>query len=1041
MKSTLPTRTALLLLALATGAGIMEVRPVVNEKDGVQTIEYRSGETRVARSSDISPAGVKPKFIRGESKSMHFQARTDSEGVIELGEGKLSAASQEQADKQVPARIRGVVLREGGDNLTPGDRTAAVADVRPTIYPYLLDPSRYPDYTRRPSRAPTWDTFEGRPQFVALRTLPTPAFTNQGLGSVCMPTIGLVSNPQLGEALDELKHRGYYLFDVGGYVPGSVPNQIRVPPETLRMLEEKLGDRFLGFDVGEQDGRYLFTVRAIQSPYAADRMGQYFQAHDYFGRIQNDLGNRLNALMVYWYWPYLIKEGRVVLAGAETQNKVTSSSIHYAFLRGAGKQYGVHWFGNAAVFNTWHYKDYQAGAANSGPTKGNSLNLLRRLVFSHYLYNSVILSFEAALYETSWWPPNGDGPLSPLGLIQQDAVKFVADHPQPGVMHAPVALLLDHFAGWMPARTWTTAYRVWGYLPYDSGDYLTHSVFSMLYPGYDDSAWYHDERGTICDTPYGDMADVLHSDAMSWVMNQYGVVVAAGNLFTADVELRHKIDAYVSSGGTFIVTAENARRLWPEWKVGQPRRFPADRVVIWKEGLKTTERHTMDLCDVSLPDGAEVLARCGELPAVVRVRRGAGEILLLLSPFGINAEPTVQGELAHHNWNQPLAQPHTLLAHVRRVLDSAFRSQQLFSIGDDLGFITCRKGPGDYTVGVFNNSLQPRSFKITSHCGPVRNITELTLGRDMRFASGYWPHEFQNNDGGQSDATQISGGDVRLFSVQVDETGVRVLPKAEASRRPAGRLLALRGISDLREEVLRRPTFFEHFDGVKLDWTYLLRRDAEQLKRDRPWLEHQRLRVVVDFSSGLNHFPDLTLLDLIPASYADSVSRIDGVLAKMKLAGFTNAVIATHMTPEFGATPEQIEASFKRGLSDLCRRAKECGIILHLQNRAGRWHGSVTEVLRLIDELGADNLRFACNISRADVKDSLKQAGDRLGMVLVSAPDRSVPEIQQPVSMRGLDLGVLRTLKVPVVLDGEYAGPDDVFKDVTAVWGPPAKGL
>ena len=65
----------------------------------------------------------------------------------------------------------------------------------------------------------------------------------QGLGTVCMPRIGLVSNPKCGEALDELKRRGCYLFDVGGYVPGSVSNQIRVPPETLRLLEEKLGGR------------------------------------------------------------------------------------------------------------------------------------------------------------------------------------------------------------------------------------------------------------------------------------------------------------------------------------------------------------------------------------------------------------------------------------------------------------------------------------------------------------------------------------------------------------------------------------------------------------------------------------------------------------------------------------------------------------------------------------------------------------------------------------------------------------------------------
>ena len=920
----------------------------------------------------------------------------------------------------------------------PYGAKSIMTGILPTIYPYLLDPTQYPDYTRRPTQVPTWKTFDGKPQFVGLRNLPTSSYTNQGLGKVCMAGIHLLTDPNLGSKLDELKGHGYYLFDVGGYVPGSVPNQIQVSPGTLQLLEQKLGDRFLGFDVGEQDGRYLFTARAIQSPYAADRMGQYFRAHDYFRRIEDDLGNRLNALMVYWYWPYLIKEGRVVLAGAETQNKVTSSSVHYAFLRGAGKQYGVHWYGNAAVFNTWHYKAYHEQTAKSGPTKGNSLNLLRRLMFSHFLYNCVILGFEGALHEQSWWPPNGDGTLSPLGLIQQDAVKFVADYPQPGVMHAPVAMLLDHFAGWMPARTWTTAYRVWGYLPYDSGDYLTHSVFSMLYPGYEDCAWYHDERGTICNTPYGDMVDVLHSDATSWVMKQYGVLVAAGNLHTADAELRDKLDVYVSSGGTFIVTAENARRLWPEWKIGQPKRFPPDTLVTWKDGTRTTESQAMELCDVSLPGGAEILARCGELSTVIRLRRGAGQIVLLLSPFGINTDPTVQGELAHHNWNQPLAQPHRLLNHVRQVLDSAFRSQQLFSVGDGLGHITCRKGAGDYTVGVYNNSLKSMPFKINSHCGPIKKITELAIGRDMRLAPGYWPHEFQNNDAGQSDAANISAGDVRLFSVQVNETGVRVLPKETASDRPVGRLLALRGILDLREEILRRPTFFEHFDGVKLDWSYILRRDSEQLKCDRSWLERQQLRIVVDFTPGLNHFPDLTLLDHLPTSYANSVSLIDNVLSKMNLTGSTNAVIATHMAPEFGATSQQIEESFKRGLRDFCLRAKQHGITLHLQNRMGRWHSSVSETLRLIEAVGADNLRFALNTACADVKEALEQSGTRLSMILISAPGTSIstiPEMQRPVSGGKADLGVLKILKAPIVLDAEYAGPDDIFRDVQILWG------
>jgi sugar phosphate isomerase/epimerase len=225
-----------------------------------------------------------------------------------------------------------------------------------------------------------------------------------------------------------------------------------------------------------------------------------------------------------------------------------------------------------------------------------------------------------------------------------------------------------------------------------------------------------------------------------------------------------------------------------------------------------------------------------------------------------------------------------------------------------------------------------------------------------------------------------------------------------------------------------------------VDWTYLLKRDAEQIKRDRPWLERQQLRVLVDFTSGLNHFPELTLLDLLPAPYAESVARMDDVLSKMKLAGATDAVIATHMPPEMGATPDQIEESFKRDLRDLCRRAKERGITLYLQNRPGRWRGSVPEVLRLIDDLGADNLLFALNTSLADIREASTQAGNRLGMVLASAPGKSVGEMQRPVSEGGLDLAALEKVQVPVVLDGAHAGPDDVFRDEQALWGPRATG-
>jgi hypothetical protein len=936
-------------------------------------------------------------------------------------------------------------------------------DLKPVVYPYLLDPTLYPDYKRRPTLAPTWKTFDGQPQFTALRQLPDASYTNQDLGRVCWPGIGIFwdgrngaarrpkgaqllrqpRGPTLGQSLDELKRRGYFLFDIGGYVPGTPNAQIRVSAAAQRLMTEKLGDKYLGLDMGENDGRYLFLMRQIQAPYAADRVGQCEQAYQYFSEINADLGERMDALTVYWYWSYPVKEGSVILTGAETQNRVTSSSIQYAFLRGAGKQYGVHWFGNAAMFSTWDYKSYNTNQSKNfgptGPTHGNSLNLLRRLLFSHYLYNSVILGYEAGLFTDDWWSRTGAGPLSPLGIIQQDAVKFVNAHPQPGVMQTPVALLLDYYAGWIPARTLTSTYQVWGYLPYDGGDFLTHCIFDMLYPHYEDCSFYHDERGTLCDTPYGDLADVMHSDATAAVLKQYGVIVAAGNLFKADAELRYKLDDYVNNGGCLIVTAENARRLWPEWQIGSPSRFPAGSVVKWADGSQTTEPLALDLCDAILPADAEIFARCGGTPAVARLHQGSGEIILLLSPFGINAEPLVRGNYHSGAPNEPLKQPYHLLAHVQRVLDSAFHSQQLFSVGENLGFITCRQGPGDYTVGVFNNSLHALPFEIKSQCGPIKKISELVIGHDMSQALGYWPLQFQGNDGGRSDATNIAGGDVRLFSVQVEETAVRVLPEIAPPKRPAGRMLALHDVADLAKEIRRRPTFFEHFDGVKVDWTYLLARDPEQLQRDRQWLDRQKLRVVVDFTPGLNDFPDLTLMGILPINYARSVAQMDNVLDKMKLIGATNAIIGTHMPPELGATPEKIDLSFARGLSSLCKRAKARGVTLLMENRPGRWRSDVPDILRIIDATRADNLKFALNTAdAANVPDAIALAGNRLGMVLVSAPSQNIPLTQGPIANGDVNINALKNLKVPVVLDAEYASPDEEFRDEQILWGEPA---
>ena len=81
----------------------------------------------------------------------------------------------------------------------------------------------------------------------------------------------------------------------------------------------------------------------------------------------DELGNRMSALISLSFGHYFAKEGNHTLLGAEAAQALPNSQIYYAFIRGAGKQFGVPWFGNASVFNrAWAYKRYDGEGESDG---------------------------------------------------------------------------------------------------------------------------------------------------------------------------------------------------------------------------------------------------------------------------------------------------------------------------------------------------------------------------------------------------------------------------------------------------------------------------------------------------------------------------------------------------------------------------------------------------------------------------------------------------------------------------------------------------
>jgi hypothetical protein len=892
--------------------------------------------------------------------------------------------------------------------------TAALKSRAPVrVYAHRFDPREHPDYDRHHARAPSWDLFGQRTRFTVLRGFEVQddqvvnfraeidKFTQRHqLGEVIWPSYPVLFATNLHELAAEIRQRDLFLFDIWGYVPGSGPGgywqQFQVPPAVFRQLEQDLGERWLGMDIGEQDGRYIGGYAPQMHPISHNRLEQYLHFHRHFDAMSEALGDRLCTLVSLNFGHYLVREGTYTLIGAETAQALPNSQVYYAFIRGAGKQYGVPWFGNASIFNRWGYKAYGSTGKSEGyefgPTKGTSLSLLKRLLYSHILYNAMVVGFENAWFD-------GDQ-LSPIGRIQQSARAWVGQHETPGALQTPVALLLDFYSGWsFPRHLYSSRiYRVWGNLPYEPGDHLTDGLLGLLYPGYQDASFFHDESGFLSATPYGDVADCLLSDAPLWLLKRYPVVIVAGAL-SPRWETRDKLEAYVAQGGHLVITAANLA----QWRggvaglrAGAPRTVRSPEasggpVQVDVAGQVVSESAPFD---VRLLEGSDLrpLSSCqGQVLAVER-RHGAGKVTALASLFGLPAaaglsQPPVS------EVDRPLPSPYPLLNHVRLVLDAVLREPRLFAVDDRLGLVTCRKRPGEYTLGVFNNTWAELPLEVTSLCGPIESVEELTLDTTERGAAGFLPEKVEPAALGQNRERTIAGGDVRVFAVKVREDRVTEIAHEAPPTRPRGRILPLRRTRSIQEAILSRPTFHQHFDGVLVEASYLQERERSALERERRWLGLQQVRVIVDMTSTLNLYPDLRLLDNLRDEYRRSVGVIEAVLEKMPALGARDLVLSLHRHPENNFTDAQATASFEQTLRRIGDTARPHGITLHLRLAQGKPPWNLGAGLAWMQRVKADNFKLAPSTALlggdipAELEAGLREA---VGLWLVSRAERDL---------------------------------------------------
>jgi hypothetical protein len=296
---------------------------------------------------------------------------------------------------------------------------------------------------------------------------------------------------------------------------------------------------------------------------------------------------------------------------------------------------------------------------------------------------------------------------------------------------------------------------------------------------------------------------------------------------------------------------------------------------------------------------------------------------------------------------------------------------------------------------------------------------------------------------GVSDEGHIAGGDTRIFAVRVGEEDIEEIAHVIPPARPRGRALPLREASSIKEAVLARPSFFEHFDSVVVDWRYLRERDKEELKRESRWISRQGLKLFIDLSSGINLYPDLLLLDGAKQDYAATLAAVEELMEKMQIFPVHDLIFSLHRYPEGGHfTKEQSWQSFERTVRQLCERARRQDVTVYLRLSVGKPPEDLKQAVEFIGRVSAPNLRLAPSTAfllakGTELSEATKLLEGRVGVWLVDTPQRDIAgrvwngyaPIREYQDRQSLAKILAIAPESMVVLDAVYKNHDEEYLD------------
>jgi len=265
--------------------------------------------------------------------------------------------------------------------------------------------------------------------------------------------------------------------------------------------------------------------------------------------------------------------------------------------------------------------------------------------------------------------------------------------------------------------------------------------------------------------------------------------------------------------------------------------------------------------------------------------------------------------------------------------------------------------------------------------------------------------------------------------------------------RPKNRILSLRKAFSIKEEILSRPTFFQHFDGVMIDWKYLRQKETAALQKEAGWLLRNKVKIIVDLSSGINLYPDLRLVNNIESEYQASMAAIADVMNKMKLLGAADLILSIHRSIENNFSSTQFQTALQDTFEKLLQQAESLDLTLYCRPLpiAGK-ADNLSPAVDFIRKMGSPRLRLAANTAlvwhKKNTPENLaEQLRGSVGLWLVAAPQYDLigrlwnlhgllaeSEFKDPI------LALLgEAPDCPMIFDGNFENQDQEYMDNSVI--------